>query len=72
ILNLKYRTTSNLDIFSISRSVRINAGQVKKYKESKEKTIQYINNTFESPLSNNKKTEKKLKRKKLKTIHTLK
>ncbi len=65
ILNLKYRTTSNLDIFSISRSVRINAGQVKKYKESKEKTIQYINNTFESPLSNNKKTEKKIEEKKI-------
>ena len=58
ILNLKYRTTSNLDIISIDRSVRIDAGQVKKYKESYEKTIQYINKTFEPPLSNNGKTEK--------------
>ncbi|EMO5615856.1 hypothetical protein ACV8MQ_08360 [Klebsiella pneumoniae] len=66
ILNLKYKVTSNLDRFSIDRSVRIDAGQVKKYKESKEKTILYINENLTPLLSNHKNTEKEIEEKRIK------
>lgn len=64
ILKLKYKATSNLNRFSIDRSVRIDAGQVKNYKESKKKTMLYIDKILNPLLLNHKNTEKKIEEKK--------
>lgn len=63
---LKYKATSKLDLISIDRTVRIEAGQVKNYKESKQKTISYIETTLSHLLLKNKMTEKNIEEKRLK------
>ncbi|MBY7264152.1 hypothetical protein K4X55_13695 [Klebsiella variicola] len=65
ISTLKYKATSKLDLISSDRTVRIEAGQVKNYKESKQKTISYIDTTLTHLLSKNKVIEKKIEEKRL-------
>ncbi|EPY6732867.1 hypothetical protein ACXEGK_004008 [Klebsiella quasipneumoniae] len=65
ISTLKYKATSKLDLISLDRTVRIEAGQVKNYIESKQKTILYIDTTLTHLLSKNKVIEKKIEEKRL-------
>ncbi|HDQ2572925.1 TPA: hypothetical protein P7Y84_004196, partial [Klebsiella pneumoniae] len=65
ISTLKYKATSKLNLISSDYTVRIAAGQVKNYKESKQKTISYIDTTFTHLLSKNKMIENKIEEKRL-------
>ncbi|HIC8856035.1 TPA: hypothetical protein ACW72T_002442 [Klebsiella pneumoniae] len=65
ISTLKYKATSKLDLISLGRTVRIEAGQVKNYIESKQKTISYIDTSLTHLLSKNKVIEKKIEEKRL-------